>query len=211
MVFACYETLMNWEIDDALKWLRSGKVIAFPTETVWGLAALAREPAAVNRLYALKHRSQHKPCQIMVPSAPQALKLVRANAAQRRLMQHFMPGPLTMIMPVRAGHGLCERVVNDAGGVGVRIPNHPVPLRLLHAVDAPLAVSSANISGLPPFQSAAHVKRAFGVHVMVCDGRPQPNPHGLASTVIDVMQGNMEILREGALSLKALQAVANRP
>lgn len=170
--------------------LRAGKLVAFPTETVYGVAVRADDPQAVARLRAAKRRPTEQPFVIMVADRETVDSLAQVSPRARALMQRHWPGPLTLILPARG----------DASGatVGVRLPDHPVALALLRAVGVPLATSSANRAGDPPPTDAAAVVAALGTELaLVLDGGPCPL--GRASTILDVTIDPPRILREGGV------------
>lgn len=128
--------------------LRAGRLVAFPTETVYGLGAHARDPAAVQRLFRVKGRPADNPVIVHV-AGPDALGQVATDITPlaRSLAARFWPGPLTLVLPAR--DGVPAVVTGGASTVGVRVPDHPVALDLLAAADLPVAAPSANRSGRP--------------------------------------------------------------
>lgn len=184
--------------------LRAGGLVAFPTETVYGLGANALDAAAVDRIFAAKGRPATNPVIVHVSEVEQAKALVAAwPAAADELAARFWPGPLTLVLPrVKAVPD-----VVTAGGptVAVRVPAHPVALALLRQTGLPLAAPSANRSMRLSPTTAEHVLRDLGGRVdVVLDGGPTPG--GIESTVIDV-SGPPRLLRPGLIDVPALEAV----
>ena len=189
------------QIDAAVARLRAGDVIAFPTETVYGLAADALDPAAVARLFELKGRAPDKPISVLVPDIEAAKTLVACWPARaQELAQRHWPGPLTLVLP--KGPGIPDLVTAGAATVGLRCPAHPIALALIKAFDRPIAAPSANKSGTDEPRIAADVRAAFP-DLLILDGGPCTL--GTPSTVLrlDDVTGD-QILREGALSREDL-------
>lgn len=191
-------------IEEAIDCLLEGGVIAFPTETVYGLAADATNPAAVERLFDLKGRPRNKSITLMVDS-PKLLGHIACNLTveARRLMEAFWPGPLTIVFQKR---GANFRHVSDKETIGVRLPDHSVPLSIMQALARPLACTSANLAGAPECFTADEVERAFAgkLNLILDGGRLKDNP---PSTVIDVASEPYRILRKGAVTREQIAAV----
>lgn len=169
--------------------LKDGNVIAFPTETVYGLAVNADDRAAVRRLCEVKNRPDGKPFTILVADKKDAGRYA-ANIpiVAERLIDHYWPGPLTIVMLDRSG-----------GHVGLRMPLHRVAMDLLRVLDFPIVAPSANVSGQPAMTEANAIFRTFNGKIdLVMDyGR---SPLGKASTVVLVNDHGARILRAGAIS-----------
>jgi L-threonylcarbamoyladenylate synthase len=176
--------------------LRRGEIVAFPTESSYGLAVDALSEPALARLFALKEREPGKPPPLLVDGESMLARLVeRVPARARELMAKHWPGPLTLVLPARAG--LPEPLVLE-GGVGARKSPHPIADALCEALGAPLTATSANLSGAPPAMTAAEVRAAFGDRVHVLDGGRAGG--GKPSTVVRVADdGTLTILRAGAI------------
>jgi tRNA threonylcarbamoyl adenosine modification protein (Sua5/YciO/YrdC/YwlC family) len=191
------------ELDVLGKQLAAGKVVAVPTDTVYGLAVDPRAPGAVDRVFALKQRPEHLQLPVLIADPTGLVDLADATPAVQRLISRYWPGPLTLVLPRRSG------VVFDLGGdpatIGVRCPGNPL-LRGLLRRTGPLAVTSANRHGEVPLHTAAEVREHFGTGVVAvldggrCDGRP--------STVISLIGTRASCLREGTLSFAELAAIA---
>jgi len=182
-------------IEQAASALRAGGLVAFPTETVYGLAADAGNPQAIERLNRVKGRAPEKPYSIHLGEAGQVRRFVReVPSIAQRLIDQFWPGPLTIVMSTGA-----------AGTVGFRLPNHPVALAFLRACACPVVAPSANRSGFPPPTDAQEVLAALdGQFECLLDAGP--TPLGRESTVVSVVNDQLEILREGAIPAEAVQA-----
>jgi L-threonylcarbamoyladenylate synthase len=183
-------------VEPALQLLRAGGLVAFPTDTVYGVGALAFDTDAVKRLYWAKKRSANKAIPILLGSVsglPQVAE--NAPAMALTLANRFWPGPLTLV--VRKAPNVPTSVTRGAT-VGVRVPDHVVALTLLQAA-GPLAVSSANVSGQAPAQTAAEVVQQLESKVdLVIDGDAAPG--GVASTVVDCTGAAPRILRHGPIT-----------
>jgi len=176
--------------------LRRGGIVAFPTETVYGLAVRMGDPAAAARLRRLKGRQPGKPLQVLVSSWRRALDLCgRPGPLARRLMERFWPGPLTLVVRARNGRW-----------VGLRMPDHPVALSLVRRAGGAVRATSANLSGRPPARSAAQVRWTFGDRLTLVEGGPRPM--GKPSTVVRVRDDTWELLRAGAISAPRVAKVA---
>ena len=189
--------------------LGAGAVIAVPTETVYGLAADARNSEALARLFALKARPANRPFSLLLPDAS-ALDALAADLtdAARTLAHTCWPGPLTLIVRARADTGL--GIVPAPASLGLRVPDHPLTLALLRRYGAPLAAPSANPSGALSPTCAEHVYEHFGVRVpFVLDGGPCAI--GLESTLVDCTTETPRILRPGALETERIASLLNLP
>ncbi len=192
------------QLDDAVALLREGALVSFPTDTVYGVAALAWDADAVARLYEAKARPFSKAIPVMVAEPEAVPAMAHPTAAFWRLAAAFWPGPLTMILPKT---DLLPAVVTAGGDtVALRIPDHPLALALLRQVAAPLAVTSANLSGHPPARTAAEALAQLGDRIAaVLDGGLAPG--GQPSTILDLTQSPPRILRAGPIPLDAIRRV----
>jgi L-threonylcarbamoyladenylate synthase len=184
--------------------LRAGEVVAFPTETVYGLGADATRASAIERIYALKGRPRHNPLIVHVADAEAAAALAGAfSDTARELAARFWPGPLTLVVP--RGPRIPSVVSAGLDTVALRVPAHPVALQLLRAVGLPLAAPSANRSESLSPTTAGHVLRSLPAVPLVVDGGPCWL--GIESTVVDLVSSPPRLLRPGALPLRSLLAV----
>ena len=195
---------MKAEITKAVKLLKEGRLVAFPTETVYGLGADASSAAAVAHLYAVKRRPADHPVIVHFDSAERAFTWVReVPAAARTLAKRFWPGPLTMIL--RRSPLAHDFITGGQDNVGVRVPAHPVAHELLAAFGGGVAAPSANRFGHVSPTTAAHVRADLGTDVdLVLEGGP--SEVGIESTIVDLSRGAPAVLRPGKISVGELQA-----
>ena len=180
-------------IAEAAKILRSGCLVAFPTETVYGLGADATNPKAIEQLNLIKGRPPEKPYTLHLHSTSQMRAFVSViPPIAQQLIERFWPGPLTIVMPA-----------NDGKTVGFRLPDHPIAHAFLKACDVPVAAPSANRSGSAPPTDAKEVLAALdGSFDCLLDGGP--TKLGRESTVVEIVNGHVEIRREGAIPKSAI-------
>ncbi|MCK8488217.1 L-threonylcarbamoyladenylate synthase [Paenibacillus sp. MBLB2552] len=193
---------------EAAEVLASGGTVAFPTETVYGLGADARNPAAVEAIFAAKGRPSDNPLIVHIADVSQLDGLVtEVNETARRLMEAFWPGPLTLVLPVAEG-AVSPRVTAGLSTVGVRMPAHDVALRLIAAAGCPVAAPSANRSGRPSPTLASHVGEDLSGRIDgIVDGGP--TGVGLESTVVEAgRDGVVTVLRPGGITAEQLARVA---
>jgi L-threonylcarbamoyladenylate synthase len=190
-------------IERAAACLRSGGLVAFPTETVYGLGAHALDVAAVRGLFDAKQRPAYDPLIVHVAEFDQLTQIVeRVPAVSLDLARRFWPGPLTLVLP-RAARVPME-VTGGLDTVAVRIPSHPVAAALLGAARLPIAAPSANLFSRPSPTQAAHVLHDLDGRIdMVLDGGP--TTVGVESTVLDLTSTAPTILRPGAVTIEALR------
>ncbi|MFK7984396.1 MAG: L-threonylcarbamoyladenylate synthase [Sandaracinaceae bacterium] len=195
---------MREAIDDAAAVLRKGGLVAFPTETVYGLGALARDPKAVARIFAAKGRPANHPLIVHLAEAadvPRWAARIPANAS--KLMERFWPGPLTVILDKR--EDVPDAVTGGQDTIGLRVPAHEVANALLRAVGDGLAAPSANRFGAVSPTTAAHVALELGPQVdRILDGGACRV--GIESTIVRVTDEGVSLLRPGAVTRVALEA-----
>jgi L-threonylcarbamoyladenylate synthase len=179
--------------------LRDGGLVAFPTETFYGLGASATDANAVRRVRHVKGRAASKPLLVLVDSIAMAESLAaEVTPRARELMVSYWPGALTLVLRARAG--LPRELTAGTGTIGVRLSPHPIARTLVSALAGPLTAPSANLEGAAPPTTAADVLRVFdGVIDVVLDGGVTVG--GLASTVVDVTGQSPRVLRHGAVSI----------
>ena len=204
-----YEQSLREQITHGVSILRQGGVVAFPTDTLYGLGADITQPAAVERVFEAKGRPQGMPLPVLL-SGPEALSLVSDDVPPLALTlaHRFWPGPLTLVVP-RASR--VPAIIAARGWtVAVRVPDHPVPRELSRLLGSPITGTSANWSGGPSPHTAEEVRRQLGdrVDLIIEGGSP---PDGRASTVLDITQTPPRILRLGAISWDALEQAWNGP
>ncbi len=183
-------------LENAVAVLRAGGVVALPTETVYGLAALWRLPDAREKIYLLKHRPENKQLQMLADSIPSAIAAgLLPDPRLDAIAQRFWPGPLTVV--AHAANGAT---------IGLRIPAHPFVLRLLQHLGEPLACTSANLSGeAPGLDAQSAIAHLDGAPDLVLDGGPVPPGGGQPSTVASLLGERVTILREGPVTLAELE------
>jgi L-threonylcarbamoyladenylate synthase len=196
-------------LDTAAAALRSGRLVAFPTETVYGLGADALSDAAVASIFATKRRPTFNPLIVHVKDLAEAQTYADIDAVGQKLAQHFWPGGLTLVAPRSAGCPLSLLVSAGLDTVALRVPAHPVAQNLLAATKRPLAAPSANPSGRLSPTEAIHVMEGLGAEealAYVLDGGPCSL--GLESTVIGLPKdGPPTLLRPGAIARSDIEAV----
>ncbi|MCL2401829.1 MAG: L-threonylcarbamoyladenylate synthase [Oscillospiraceae bacterium] len=198
----------NLTIEQAADLLRKNEVVAFPTETVYGLGAVATSDAAVAKIFTAKGRPGDNPLIVHIGNVSQLESVVSAIPdTAKRLMDAFWPGALTIVLPKHAS--LADNVTAGLDTVGVRIPSHPAALALLKKVNLPIAAPSANVSGKPSPTTARHVADDLSGKIAgIVDGG---EAHiGLESTVIDCTADPPVILRPGGVTKEAIEAVIGR-
>jgi L-threonylcarbamoyladenylate synthase len=187
----------------AARLLRAGRLIAFPTETVYGLGADATNERAVAAIFAAKGRPRFNPLIVHVPGLAEAEAYAMFDARARAIAAHFWPGPLTLVLRRRDGCGLALLASAGLDTMAIRAPAHPVAQALLRAAGRPIAAPSANRSGRVSPTEAAHVADELGARVALIldDGR---TPVGLESTVLDLSGEAPALLRPGGVTLEEL-------
>jgi L-threonylcarbamoyladenylate synthase len=196
---------MTLSISDAAKIIRGGGLVAFPTETVYGLGANALDPIAIQKIFETKGRPETSPLIVHVASVEMARELVAEwPPLAEELARLWWPGPLTLVLPKK--NLIPDNVTAGLPTVGVRMPNHQVALALIEAAGVPVAAPSANrFTGLSP-TTADHVRAAFGDAVPVLEGGPCTV--GIESTVVAIEGDELKLLRPGMISLGEIEQVA---
>lgn len=192
------------EIDTAAKILHDGGLVAFPTETVYGLGCLASSEAAFQKLVEAKKRPADKPFTLMCCNLTQAIQYCEIDVGVRAVLQAFFPGELTVLLKAR--EGVPHHITLGKPTLGVRIPNNTETLALIEKVDAPLLVPSANISNNPPETTCEGVKKAFdGVIDAIIEGECKG---GKPSTIVDLSNpGGPVLVREGPIPFEKIVEV----
>ena len=200
----------------AVQTLAEGKLVVFPTETVYGLAASARRADGVRRIYEAKGRSQQAPLALAIRSVEDALDYAPALGVKaQRLARRCWPGPITLVVKHGGDESLLRQLPEEVrqavapnGEVGLRVPAHSVVLDVLHMLAGPIALTSANLSGEPDAVTAEEAIRSLGSHVglVIDDG---PCRYGQPSTVVRARDDSYECLREGVVPASALERLAS--
>jgi len=184
-------------INQAVEHLRDGEVIAYPTDTLYGLGVDALNEEAIEYLYFIKQRNQHRPMSIMVPQDSWRNWVRNVSTQAEQLAERFFPGPITLIMD--AGKEVPKILTRYTNGtIGIRVPDHPTCLKLLQTYPNPIVTTSANLSSQPAAKTPETIREYFDnkVGYILSDG---PDPGGIASTVVDVTESDPLVLREGAI------------
>lgn len=188
---------ISLQVDRAIEILKSGGVVVYPTDTVYGLGCNALNSESVERIYRVKQRPSHQPLPVLLADVPQ-LDVVAQSVPEiaRFLMSRFWPGGLTLVLPKTAS--LPDIVTAGSGKVAVRIPSHVVPLTIIRGLAAPIIGTSANISDRPSPVAPEEVEQQLGdqVDLIIDAGRC---PGGIESTVVDVTLETPVVLRAGII------------
>ena len=196
---------VDWqEKKAAAEALKNGEVILFPTETVYGIACLASSEKAYEALREAKGRPEEKPFTLMCAEVGTAVRYCKVDAHISSVLQQFMPGELTVLLPAR--EGIAHTIDLGTGVVGVRVPNSPEVLALIEEVGEPLLVSSANMSGCAPALNFEEAKAIFGSKVaMIIEGKTVSNT---PSTIVDLTSpAGPKLIRQGSLDFKKIEGV----
>ena len=196
------------QIEQAAALLKQGELVAFPTETVYGLGANGTSAEAVAKIFAAKGRPADNPLILHVGSIEQALPLWQASSLQmqraRTLAAAHWPGPLSLVLP--AAKFIPTEVTAGLDSVAIRAPAHPIAQALLLQCEFPLAAPSANLSGRPSPTTASHVQKTLGGRITaILDGGP--TSVGIESTVLDLRPEQPRILRHGGISASSIEQV----
>jgi L-threonylcarbamoyladenylate synthase len=206
------EAIVPGAVERAARTLAAGGLVAFPTETVYGLGADATNGAAVARLYEAKDRPSFNPLIAHVADAAAARALARFDSAAQRLAAAFWPGPLTLVLPKRADCPVAELATAGLDTIAVRVPSHPIARAILMALGRPVVAPSANRSGHVSPTTAQHVLADLRGRIeLILDGGP--TPMGLESTIVACLDRPV-LLRPGALprtDIERLVALAEPP
>ncbi len=188
----------------AVSTLKEGGIVAFPTETYYGLAVDPENEEALKRLFDVKRRDPDKAILVLISEMGQLSRLARDIPKQYRpLMRRYWPGPLTLIFPAHAN--LSSRLTCNTGTVGVRISSHPIAQTFCRAWGQPLTATSANISGKKPAESAAAVRKGLGDMVdFIIDGGQ--SPAGECSTIVGLQGDQLILIRAGKIDFSSIQS-----
>ena len=185
------------QLDEAAKMLRQGKVISFPTETVFGLGVIYDDKKAYDELVKVKRRPPSKPFTLMLADKEDVEKFAQLNKTSKIIVEKFMPGQITMI--AKAQPGLPEWCVSNTGYIGIRIADYELVRNLIRKTGKPLLVPSANKSGENPALNVNQVLEAFDNEISaVVEGETVSNT---PSTIVLIEKGHVNIVREGAITI----------
>ncbi|MDY0391052.1 L-threonylcarbamoyladenylate synthase [Desulfobulbus oligotrophicus] len=201
-------TADNISVSHAARILRAGGVVAFPTETYYGLAADPFNPSALARLFQVKQRPRQLPILVLVENSSQ-LKLFTSTVPvmYHLLIDTFWPGPLTLIF--QALPTLPDQLTGKTGTVGIRYSPNPTANALIQAFNSPITATSANISGLPAATSAEEISQMFvdGIDLILDGG---PTPGGSGSTLVGLDKGRLVCIRKGQIDFARIKRCADR-
>jgi L-threonylcarbamoyladenylate synthase len=186
----------------AVEALRQSEVIVFPTETFYGLGANALDEAAVARVVSLKGRGPESPISVIIADEEMLNSLVtEITPAAKKIMSHFWPGPLTLVLPAKKG--LPAPLLNRQGGLALRISSHPMATQLVRTLGSPVTATSANPSGKEPARTLAQAQAYFSGRLRIfVDGGELSGKKG--STVVEISDGQVKTIREGEISREQL-------
>ena len=199
------DTLLDMEtadLESGVKRLKSGGVVAIPTDTLYGLAADVFNSSAIDRVFAIKGRPKGLALPVLVSNWDQVVKISKNLPLPAQVLANgFWPGGLTLV--VERADGLPEQLTAGGPTVAVRMPAHPVPIHLIDGLGSPITGTSANISGGPDIPSLAELTDQLGglVDHVIETG---PEPKGIASTIIDITIGTPKLLRQGVIPFDSL-------
>ncbi len=196
---------LEQQIERGIALLKQGRLVAYPTDTVYGLGANASLPRAVARVYRVKERSPDKALPLLVANPSQIAGLAESvPLLAQRLIARFMPGALTIVLTKSSA--VPDTMTAGGSTIAVRIPKHPVPIALIKGLGAPIIGTSANLSGRPSPLTADEVRSQLDDRIdLIIDGGRCPG--GKESTIIDLTGREPLLLREGAITREELEAV----
>ncbi len=200
-------SIIAQQIQKGVQILKEGGLVAYPTDTVYGLGANAFNREAVEKIYEIKKRPRQLAFPLLLASINQVADVAGyIPEIAWLLMKHFWPGGLTVVLPKKTN--LPDYLTCGGTTVAVRIPNHPVPLALINGLGAPLIGTSANLSGQPSALTAEEVEAQLGgkISLIINGGRC---PGGVESTIVDISQEVPRILRQGLISKEEIERVLN--
>lgn len=199
------ENIDDDKLKEIAKEIKNGKIAIFPTETVYGIGTNGLDESAVKKLYLVKKRSFNKPISLLVNNI-NMIEAVTKNITKLEyaLIEKFLPGPLTIILPKK--EIVPDIVTANSDTVGIRIPENKIALKLIEYAGIPIATPSANISGKPSGTNIQDIMKDFdkGVDYFIDDG---PSKIGKASTIVKVINGIPHILREGKITKDKINEV----
>ena len=200
------EIEVNGIVKEASELIKAGGLVVYPTETVYGLGADPFNRIAILKVFGAKRRPLDKPLSVAVSSLEEADELVFVNEATRKIAGAFLPGPITMVLKKKAR--LPKELTSGSEKLGIRIPDHPIALRLIELA-GPITATSANISGQPAPITAEEAKKQIGKEVdLVLDGGECKIKE--PSTIIDLTESEPKILRVGAILEKEIKKVLEK-
>lgn len=195
--------LLNQQIDQCISALLSGKVVAFPTETVMGLGVIYNNINAYNLLNQIKCRPEDKPYTMMVKSKEEIDKYAYVDKKVKKVIKHFIPGSLTILL--KSKENVPGYVTHNSGVIGIRVPTNEEARELLNRINVPLLVPSANKSGEKPALNSEQVKTIFGDKLAAIIGGESKGE--IPSTIVDFSKDKPVLLRKGPISFENIMDV----
>lgn len=191
--------LNDQTLKQIVKVINDGGIVAFPTETVYALAADAANPEAVEKIYAIKQRMTDKPLPVLVGDIYQAKRIVEFDERAKKLALILFPGPLTLVLKTKPHGNLARNINQGLDTIGIRMPNNIAALKILQAVGRPLVGTSANISNSDSSTDGYQVLSYFDnrIDILVDKGETEIR---IPSTIVDLSTDEIQILREGSIS-----------
>jgi len=199
------ETGLSEALAKASGTIKTGGIIAYPTETFYGLGVKFDNIAALKKLYGIKHRSRNKALPLLI-GEESLLELIASSITgpAEKLIENFWPGPLTLLLPARPD--ISEFLTAKTGKIAVRIPGESFALYLARSLGFPITATSANISGMPPADNADDVIKYFGAQLdLIIDCGKTPG--GKPSTIVDACEEEIQVVRAGAILTEEIVAV----
>lgn len=186
--------------------INADQIISFPTETVYALAGNAQSNKSIEAVYAIKERDANKRLSLLLPDIKTAQDIAVISPNALKTGKHFWPGALTLILPLRQNSNLAPHILSTYDTIGIRIPDHPIALNILNAIDTPIFATSANISGAEDNITAHDVEQNLGNKVkLIIDGGTSEIM--IPSTVLDMTSNTPKILRQGTISHEEIMSV----
>lgn len=207
-IFDWQDEINEQELNKTAQVLENGGIVIFPTETVYGIGANAYNEESVRKIYEVKNRPGEKPLSILVSGIDEIGKYaIIENDIERKIINSFMPGPITIILKKK--QGLFDYISSGKNTIGVRIPDNKIILEILNKLKLPLVAPSANISGMPSGVSLNDIIKDFNGKVDVCINGGKAKL-GESSTIVEVVNGEPVILRQGKITLEEIKKVLER-
>ncbi len=181
--------------------IQNNLLVCFPTETVYALACNALNNESIGKIYQIKNRSQNKPLSIFVSDIYNLTKIAKVKERYIDLINHFSPGPITYILPLKNNNILPNEFFKDS--IGIRIPEHPIAISILNKLKVPIVATSINISGEKSVCKANDIPQSIKQHLSVVI-EDDELVSGTESTIIDLTEDKIKVLREGAILLQTV-------
>lgn len=181
--------------------IQNNLLVCFPTETVYALACNALDNESIEKIYQIKKRSQNKPLSIFASDIYNLTKIAKVKERYIDLINHFSPGPITYILPLKNNNILPNEFFKDS--IGIRIPEHPIAISILNKLKVPIVATSINISGKKSVCKADDIPQSIKQHLSVVI-EDDELVSGIESTIIDLTEDKIKVLREGAILLQTV-------